>query len=657
MWFYCLLLFLYLILPTHPLYALSPPIDLPKPVSIILDSDMSSDINDALVFAQINAHVQLGEAKLLAVVTSVSNPFTAPAIRILNAWYGHPLSEIPIGAAKDDNHVRPDNYVQQLVDNFGPQFGISTTDSRANYPNALAIYRQSLAIAPDNSVVILSVGFLNNLSELLQSQADNISPLSGHALITRKVRRLVVMGGEYPTSIGLNGFNAEHNLRMDPASAANVMANWPTETVALGYSVGSSVYTKPDPSHNPATDPFALVWSLNPNQLTNGKRESWDTLTTLYAVRGLSNSFTAPGISGINQVDSTSGVNNWSSPGTGQVTYLGKNLSDNELAGILESLINQSYPTPTPTQPPSSNSSCTLDTRVYYFEPAINSYIDKITRGNTQYIRLESMGWSQSLLNNWAYLTQSPNAPCYQLTPEQCQLSTRVNYINNTNTFKESVTLGTKYYDWTSGLGWSSVNHDLASVARYRSTPHAPCYGTTTNACSFSSRQVLYRQNSTIYDEVITIGPNYYQYASDTGWLELTEHDLTAQSRYTENSSAPCYGKSRGSCVFTSAMRYYDKNNSLSESVYLGNMFYSWTAGTGWWSSPEHRLGYTPRFLETNGPCLVPSNILSPTPITPPNPYDSDADGDLDFIDYYAYLIKPNLSIFNYTSLLSLFGH
>jgi hypothetical protein len=57
-----------------------------------------------------------------------------------------------------------------------------------------------LSNAAGQSVVIASIGLLTNLAALLQSPPDKYSQLNGHALVAKKVKRLAVMGGSYPTA-------------------------------------------------------------------------------------------------------------------------------------------------------------------------------------------------------------------------------------------------------------------------------------------------------------------------------------------------------------------------------------------------------------------------------------------------------------------------
>jgi inosine-uridine nucleoside N-ribohydrolase len=52
--------------------------------------------------------------------------------------------------------------------------------------NALDVYQNVLSEQPDSSVTIISVGFLNNLNDLLNANPE---------LIAKKVKELVIMGG------------------------------------------------------------------------------------------------------------------------------------------------------------------------------------------------------------------------------------------------------------------------------------------------------------------------------------------------------------------------------------------------------------------------------------------------------------------------------
>ena len=83
----------------------------------------------------------------------------------------------------------------------------SNIKNYSQVPSAVEVYRSVLAQQPDSSVTISSIGFLTNLDDLLASGPDQHSPLSGPALVAAKVKSIVVMGGNYPSSGGKMTWN------------------------------------------------------------------------------------------------------------------------------------------------------------------------------------------------------------------------------------------------------------------------------------------------------------------------------------------------------------------------------------------------------------------------------------------------------------------
>jgi len=57
--------------------------------------------------------------------------------------------------------------------------------------------RKTLAQQEDSSVVISSIGMTTNMRDLVLSEPDSFSPLSGHDLIAKKVKLAVWMDGGY----------------------------------------------------------------------------------------------------------------------------------------------------------------------------------------------------------------------------------------------------------------------------------------------------------------------------------------------------------------------------------------------------------------------------------------------------------------------------
>ena len=184
-------------------------------------------------------------------------------------------------------------------------------------PTPVELYREILASAQNNSLHIISIGFLTNIAELLRSEADHVSPLSGLELVTAKVSKLIIMGGRYPSGWEYN-FGGS-----DPDSTAYVLSQWP-KTVAVTYSggeLGGSIYSGRRPlmatsSYNESLTVSAYQWYVGRGSV---ERETWDPITVLYGILGI-DGFGKLGVlpplkyaneNGFNHITASNGTNSW----------------------------------------------------------------------------------------------------------------------------------------------------------------------------------------------------------------------------------------------------------------------------------------------------------------------------------------------------------
>ena len=203
------------------------------PKRIVFDTDIGSDVDDGLALSLIHAMIARGELDLLAVTSTNASALVPGYVRMLNGYFGRP--DIPIGTPDMPPMLMDGNFMRLTLDALEAH---CVADPSAPPPAepAVPLLRRVLAESPDRSVTILMVGFATNLARLLDSPADEISPLTGRELIARKTDRLIVMAGTFndrPADY------VENNIRFDIEAARRVADDWPVPVVWEGHEIGS----------------------------------------------------------------------------------------------------------------------------------------------------------------------------------------------------------------------------------------------------------------------------------------------------------------------------------------------------------------------------------------------------------------------------------
>lgn len=246
------------------------------PVPLIFDTDLGNDCDDVLAMGVIHSLQSRGECELLAVTITKDNELAAPFADVVNTFYGR--GDIPIGVChsgvtSDEGKYnvlakQPEKYPHDLK-------------SGNDAPDAVTVLRKSLASQKDGSVVIAQVGFSTNLANLLRSKPDDISPLSGRELVSKKVRLLSIMAGAFTRD------HKEYNVVKDIPSAQAICQDWPTPIVWSGFEVGETLVYPHESilqdyryvEHHPLSDAYTLY---NPPP---HNRPTWDLTSVLHAIR------------------------------------------------------------------------------------------------------------------------------------------------------------------------------------------------------------------------------------------------------------------------------------------------------------------------------------------------------------------------------------
>jgi inosine-uridine nucleoside N-ribohydrolase len=310
---------------------------------MILDTDFGPDSDDAGAMAVLHALATLGEVEILATMCNITSPWCAPALAVLNTYYGR--ADVPVGTLRGPGHSgsTPEWPGETFNKHLAQHYPHDLQDGRVA-ENATDLYRRTLAQAPDSSVVVVSVGVLTNLRDLLRSQPDTISELSGPQLVSQKVRLLSLMGGRYPESV-----RPEFNFRADASATRAVVAEWPTKIVFSGAEIGERVKTGPRLNDElPAEHPVRVAYRLWDQEFMPRWVEqydpcriyphnSYDQTAVLLGARGRGEywNLSPPG----RVMVAEDGGNLWQDDPDGQQFYLIERMDPAKVAEVIEELM------------------------------------------------------------------------------------------------------------------------------------------------------------------------------------------------------------------------------------------------------------------------------------------------------------------------------
>lgn len=260
-----------------------------KSQAIIFETDMGNDIDDAMALDLLFKNMDAGNIKLLGVGVHKNNPHSKEFIDIMRCWYGYKKMPIGVNTAcvTDMDCVDYCTKTCQMTDASGaPLFASS---KKPKYEEAVAMYRRLLAKADDGSVVIVTVGFSTTIAQLLESQPDKYSKLSGRELVARKVKYFSVMAGEFV----IPDF-AEYNVFNDLAAARTLFETSPVPMVFTPWQLGDQVQY-PGASIEQEFDwgePHPMVEAYKHYQKMPYDRPTWDVIAAYYACHPDADCFT-----------------------------------------------------------------------------------------------------------------------------------------------------------------------------------------------------------------------------------------------------------------------------------------------------------------------------------------------------------------------------
>jgi len=126
----------------------------------------------------LHAMADAGEAKSLAVTGSARDEYAAACTDAINTYFGRP--ELPIGS-QPIFAPRESRYTNVIAKECSHDL-----KRGKDAPDSAKLHRGILASQPARRVTIVTVGYAMNVRNLLATGPDEVSPLSGPALVEER---------------------------------------------------------------------------------------------------------------------------------------------------------------------------------------------------------------------------------------------------------------------------------------------------------------------------------------------------------------------------------------------------------------------------------------------------------------------------------------
>lgn len=242
--------------------------------AVILDTDMGPDCDDVGALVTLISYAKQYDFDILGVCHCTSNRSGIGTVDAVCNWCGYPVSNLGQWEHPD---FLDDASCHKYTDAIAEKFSKAYANGTLAVAPSVEFYRKTLASAPDDGVVIITIGMFNTLSALLDSKADQYSPLSGKELVEKKVSALVSMAAILPEG-------REFNVICDYKAAENVFVNWPTDMYLSDFHIGWQITTGYEPEPAKHDDPLYESYYL----YTAGRcqNSSYDLTAVQFAVLG-----------------------------------------------------------------------------------------------------------------------------------------------------------------------------------------------------------------------------------------------------------------------------------------------------------------------------------------------------------------------------------
>lgn len=279
---------------------------------IIFGTDWWTDCDDAVALRLLTRYAKQEKIKLLGIAINACMEHSVASLKGFLEADG--MKNVPLGIdlSATDFGGTP-SYQKNLAARLCP------SGSNADAEDAVRLYRRLLANAT-GMVELAEVGFLQVVTALLESGADDLSPLNGIELVKKKVSKIWVMAGKWDAD-----GEKEHNFCLNPRTRAAGKAFCelcPVPVTFLGWEVGHTVITGGELDHDDH-----LYGVLCDHGSHNG-RSSWDPMLMLMALIGDEREAGYDVVTGYASVDTEDGANHFVIDPKGMHRFVVKHYTD-----------------------------------------------------------------------------------------------------------------------------------------------------------------------------------------------------------------------------------------------------------------------------------------------------------------------------------------
>ena len=270
-------------------------------VNVIIDTDLGNCTDDLFAMQAAFALRAKGVCRILGVMQDCGEEKCHRLADALMHYYK--ADDIPLGLVRSGNlhpvECTPYYEIADLVGSDNTLLFPPTDIPLSQRLSGMKLYRKLLSEAADGNVNIVCLGMLTNLGQLMDSEADEYSSLSGMELIQRKVKAVDITGGcfsavplRYADASGNTQFlDVEYNVGGDIPLAKKVIEQWPTPLHLYPLEAGMTFPSVHDRilqqySWQPESPIYQTYSRYNEWERGDVGQYLWDAVATFHCILG-----------------------------------------------------------------------------------------------------------------------------------------------------------------------------------------------------------------------------------------------------------------------------------------------------------------------------------------------------------------------------------